>query len=291
MSDFDTALSISLPVMVKAVQTDGRRVISVQASSEAVDAEGDVIRQCSLLGSAKSFLDRGLIDIDHISEIGVRFGVANPSDYIIGKPLEVKDIGSGRTEVIAELFPALPGATTKSKADTVWESILEEPSIWKASIYGFPTSRGIQDCRITKSSQYPSATRYIVSELDWKSLALTKTPVNGSLGSAQILTMKSFAWGMKSIGSPYFQKAEAPTPMEALALPYLFAPRNRLELKAHYYLHMADSKCPSAGPDTMLGSSVAGFREHFCDCCGLDMDTADIYALALMQALKRDKRQ
>jgi hypothetical protein len=279
MNDFDTALSISLPVMVKAVQTDGRRVISVQASSEAVDAEGDVIRQCSLLGSAKSFLNNGHIDIDHISEIGARFGVVNPSDYIIGKPLEAKDIGGGRTEVIAELFPALPGATTKSKADTAWESILAEPTVWKASIYGFPTSRGIQDCRITKSSQYPSATRYIVSELDWKSLALTKTPVNGSLGSAQILTMKSFAWGMKSIGSSEFAKAEAPSPAEAMPLPFLPAPRNRLEMRGHYYLHMLDGKCPCTGPDSLFGSSVAGFREHYFNCCGLDYDTADILAL------------
>jgi len=289
MSDFDSALSIQMPVVIKAMNSDGRRVISVQASSEAVDGEGDVIRQISLLNSAKSFLANGYIDIDHVSEVGARFGISNTADYIIGKPLEVNDLGFGKTEVVAELFPHVSGIV--SKADTVWESIVENPSIWKSSIYGFPTNRGIQDCRITKSKEFPGATRYIVSEINWKSLALTKNPVNNTMdGHAQILTMKAFAYGMRQIGSHEFAKAEAPTAMEANPFPYLPLPRNRLELKAHYTLHIENGKCPCAGEGTLFGSSVAGFRDHFFNCCGTDYDTSDIYANALMHLLKRDKR-
>jgi hypothetical protein len=291
MSDFDSAISLSMPVVLKASQPDGRRVISVQASSQHCDSEGDVILQKSLLNSAKSFLDSGTIDRDHISEIGSRYGIQNPSDYIIGKPLEVKDIGNFNTEVVLELFPSLLGATTKSQADLVWESILEDPTAWSSSIFGYPTSRGIQDVRITKSAEFPEAKRYIVHELNWKSLALTKTPINNTMeGHAQVLTMKSFAWGMRQIGSPFFEKAEAPSPIEALPVPYIPLPRNRMELKAHFYLHVMDGKCPCAGEGTLFGNSVAGFREHFFNCCGTDIDTSDIYALALMQALKRDKR-
>ena len=78
---------VEIPCIVKAkASTDGKRLVSVEASSEAVDSEGDVILQKALLDSSKSFVATGHIDIDHLSELGDRLGIANPTSYIIGRP-------------------------------------------------------------------------------------------------------------------------------------------------------------------------------------------------------------
>lgn len=289
----DNALSISMPVIVKAMPVDGRRVISVEASNEATDLEGDVVTQASLLGSSGAFLKSGHLDIDHLSEIGARYGLSNPSDFIVGKPLEVNDLGGGRTGVVAEIFPAVPGLR-ETQADVFWKSLTSNPNPpWRASIYGFPTQGGIIDARISKSADYPSATRYIVKNIAWKSLALTRTPVNDSIsGHAQVVTMKAFAWEMQRIGSPHFAKAyeNAPTPAECSPCTYMPLPRNRVELLGHWNYRIKDGDTPFAGPGSVFGSSVAGFREYFMNVCAVDYDTADIYANCLMHLLKRERR-
>src|SRR5690242_6874067 len=104
--DGPEALCIDIPVLIKA-KTDGdRRLVEVEASNEAVDSEGDIIKQSALLGGASAFVATGHLDIDHYSEIGERLGIANPTDYIVGVPVEVKDLGKGRTGVLGELHKA-----------------------------------------------------------------------------------------------------------------------------------------------------------------------------------------
>jgi hypothetical protein len=84
------ALCIDLSVIIKA-RTDGdRRLVEVEASNEEKDSEKDIIKQAALLDDAASFVSTGHLDIDHYSEIGERLGIANPTDYIIGVPVEVK---------------------------------------------------------------------------------------------------------------------------------------------------------------------------------------------------------
>src|ERR1700743_2718026 len=104
----DDAVIVDFPILIKAATTaEGRRMIEVEASSEECDSEGDVILQKALLGSAKSFVRTG--HIDHISEMGERMGIPNPESYIIGHPTEVKDIGGGRTSVVAEIMRSKDG--------------------------------------------------------------------------------------------------------------------------------------------------------------------------------------
>jgi hypothetical protein len=100
------ALGFDLPVLIKA-RTDGdRRLVEVEASNEEKDSEKDIIKQFALLDSAASFVATGHLDIDHYSEIGERLGMANPTDYIVGVPTEMKDLGKGRTGVLGELHKA-----------------------------------------------------------------------------------------------------------------------------------------------------------------------------------------
>lgn len=278
------ACCIDLPMIVKARADIGERVIEVEASNEAVDSEGDVVLQAALLGASKSFVSKGHIDIDHISEIGGRYGVRDVQSWVIGKPLEVKDLGGGRTAVVAQLNDV-------SKANDVWGEISGGSNEWRASIYGFPTFDGLVDASITKCDDAPDAKRYVIKSIDWRSLALTKRPVNDAIaGSARIYTAKAFAKAfldpalMSEIARAEIAKGEALTRPCA----FLWPPRNRIELLGQFTHHIANGKCEFAGPGNPdLGNSVAGFRDHFAICCCQDSDQADFQALALMQLLKR----
>jgi hypothetical protein len=285
----ESALCISIPVIIKARQEGDRRLVEVEASNEHVDSEGDVITQNALLGAADGFVKGGHLDIDHMSEIGERLGIQRPADYIVGVPTGVKDLGDGRTGVTGELHKS-----GRYKADELWESLRAEPPVrWQASIYGFPLPGKMVDARVTKSGNLKGATRFYVDGLDWRSLAFTRNPINTSItGAASIVTAKAFAAVMKSrmpslmadtSKSDYFPQA-----MPAEASSYILSPRNRLELLGHYNYHIQNGRCPvSSGSKS---SSVGSFAEHFMMCCCDSPDEADIKALALMHLLKREKR-
>lgn len=284
----ESALCVQLPAIVKA-HTDGeRRIVEVEASNEVCDSEGDVILQQALLGSANSFVKNGHLDIDHISEIGDRLGIARPSDYIVGIPTEVKDLGNGRTGVIGELRRGCV------KAEELWDGITATPPVrWQASIYGFPVPGQVVDARVAKSQDMQGATRFLVKALDWRSLAFTRHPINTAItGAAHIVTAKSMLAFMKSrmpsllgdLSKAEDQMAVLPPSIPNLILP----PRNREELMGHYYYHMQQGRCPQAGMHN--GNSVFNFRNHFMLCCGELEWEADIQALALMHLLKRERK-
>ena len=272
------ALCIDIPVLIKA-RTDGdRRLVEVEASNEALDSEGDIIKQVALLDSAPSFIATGHLDIDHYSEIGERLGIQCPSDYIVGVPTEVKDLGKGRTGVVGELHKA-----GRAKADELWSGLTASPPVrWRASIYGFPKEGMVEDCRVTKGHE--SGKRFIIKGLYWRSLAFTRNPVNDSItGAAHVVTAKSFVAIMKARLPTSLHKTD-PVPMPD----YILAPRNREELMGHFHYSMKTGRSPYANPD--MGYSVANFQNHFMNMCCCAPEQADILANALMNLLKREKR-
>lgn len=282
----EAALCIQVSAIVKARPGD-ERIIEVEASNQFVDSEGDVILQRALLDSAESFVKSGHLDIDHLSEIGERMGLARPSDYIVGVPTEVKDLGDGRTGVIGQLHKA-----GRTKADEVWDSLKADPPVrWQASIYGFPVPGEVIDARVARASvDLMGATRFLVKSLDWRSLALTRNPINTSIkGSARIVTAKSFLAFMKS-KMPHLVDGVEKAEETGLIQPvdFILPPRNREELMGHYYYHMGKGRCPYAGGIT--GRTVHNFQQHFIHCCGETPWDADIKANALMHLLKRESR-
>jgi hypothetical protein len=286
------AFCISIPALIKASSVDGRRIIEVQASSQDLDGEGDVILQQALLNSAKSFLAKGVIDVDHLSEIGHRVpGLPMPpSYYICGKPLEVIDLGAGCTSVKCELFQFDKNNPATAKAEEIWNSITTTPPVpWRASIFGYPTDDGYIDVRACKSGSVETygATRYLVSKMLWKSLALTRRPVNDSLtGTARIVTEKALAKALSTFKS-YAEYIETGSPSGDFIANNMLAPRTREELKgAHWVEHIKKGRCPHAGGS--MGNSIVSFREHFTTCCMMDPWQADLTALALMYLLKRE---
>jgi len=273
---------LTLDTIVKAVKgKDGERLIEVEASNESVDSEGDVILQKALLDSSKSFVKSGHIDIDHLSELGDRLGIANPMSYIIGRPTEVIDMGKGRTGVRGEIMRAKDGKhdPDKNRFDAFWDSMQADPPVaWRASIYGFPLPGAVEDCR--KSTCDSDATRFLVKGMDWRSLAMTRNPVNTDLkGAAKIITAKAYlleiakSYPSKGMATPMGLSADmAPAPMNPMPLPW-----NMDGLVGQYHRHIK-SECPhTGGRDTWLG-----FKDHFIYCCMASPDEAEMKAKALM---------
>lgn len=281
----ENALVIQFPGIIKARTEGDRRLVEIPCSNEAVDSEGDVIMQAALLDSGPSFLRRGHLDIDHISELGERLGIRNSSDYIIGNPLEVKDLGKGETSVLGELQRDRP------KADEVWRGLTATPSVrWQASIYGFPLPGSVIDARVAKGGEsMMGATRFLVKALDWRSLALTRNPINTNVGASRAMTVKSFMAVMKARLTLAGEDLGKADPMAATVMPidYILPPRNRIEMMGHLLYHIKKDNCPVA--NRTMGSSVHNFSQHFMICCGMPEWEADIYALALMHLLKRER--
>jgi hypothetical protein len=270
---------VELPCIIKAVSpgADGKRMVQCEASNEAVDGEGDVVLQRALLDSADSFVATGHLDIDHLSEIGDRLGIQNPTAYIVGRPTEVKDLGKGRTGIVGEIRKSADGKhdPDRNRYDSFWDSLHSDPPVkWRASIYGFPIKGMVDDCR--KMACDTGATRFVVKGIDWRSLAFTRNPVNEDIkGYAQVVTAKAFLAMLKG-GPPSF-------PM-SLAMP-MTTPRTMDELAGQHARHM--KSCEHTGG---LNTTV-GFRKHFEACCGAHPDVADLLAHALMHHLALEGRR
>ncbi len=285
MATVSRAFLVEVPVIIKSREAQGRRLVSVEASNEAVDSEGDVILQRALLDAAPAFIRGGHIDIDHISEIGDQYGIPDPSSYIVGRPTEVNDLGKGRTEVVAEIFRSADGSVDPktNKYDEFWNSLQTVPSVpWRASIYGFPKSGMIDDCR-SKSCAL-GATRYLVHGIDWRSLAFTRTPINDAIQRfARIISMKAFIDELIK-GGPGAGMAEAVS-LSAPPPPPPPPPSDTMDELWHEYTEHFQKSCPWQHP--FMGTNLTALKNHFTGCRGMGYDQADIYAHAIMHKVYR----
>lgn len=309
-NNYADAFVADIPCIVKAKEVGGKRMIEVQASSEELDAEGDIIAQGALLGGAAEFVKSGHLDIDHISELGPRMGIPNPESYIIGRPTEVKDMGSGKTSVVGEIRRAMNGLhdPNLNKFDAFWDSMQSDPPIlWRASVYGFPKGGMVDDCREVSCTS--GAKRFHIKGMSWRSLALTRNPVNESLtGYAKIVTAKAYIELMKAANSmappdirPFDSQDSGPCVGEpcghgdkansfmgggAGAAIAMSEPRSLMDALGQYHGHMK-SECPhTEGMNTTMG-----FKSHFQICCGMSADLADLYAHALMHKILLHRRR
>jgi hypothetical protein len=269
------AVVISFPALIKGSIYKGKRIIEFEASNETSDQEGDVILQSALLDAAPAFIEKGHIDIDHYSELGKNpafhyLGITNPDDWIIGTPLEVKDLGKGCTGVKAEIFQQANGKYDPEhyKYDAFWKSLQSKPVVkYYASVYGFPGADTEEKaCAIGASGKEVCATRYLVKSFDWRSTAVTRNPINDSIKSTvRIITAKAFAAKMKPVS-----KIETCFSREAIYK----------SINAHL-----SKSCPSTDNGSRL--SVYTLRDHYINCKNQTYNMADMYALATMELLRR----
>ena len=273
----DRAIIARLPCIIKAMPMDttGRRIVEVECSTESVDYDGDIVMQSALLNAANDFVGFGHLDIDHLSEFGARMGIPDPSSYVVGRPMEVRDAGKGSTFVKGEISRASDGRfdPVQNRYDEFWASLQREPPVvWFSSIYGFPTD--LDDCR--NGTCKSGATRYLIKALDWKSLAFTRTPKNTALSSpTRIVSAKSY---LTEIAKAYGQQVFAPTApptMQGMQTPPIGS--QLPNTMADVWAHKACTNCGVHGAPSLLG-----YRRHFTKCMGFPPGAADLFAHAVM---------
>ena len=312
------AVIIEIPMLIKASVSDGRRIVELEASNEGVDLEGDKIAQSALMKSRDSFLRSGHLDIEHYSEIGDRLDppIPNPASYIVGRPIDVVDLGNGRTGVVGEIAKSADGSYRPDlyKYDMLWESLNRNPPVkWLASIYGYPIPEEVIDCSATTCNN--GAKRYYVTGIDWRSLAFCKNPMNNHIvGAARVVSQKSFTdtivkatpfWpdgtdifgadsaepllasmvgGLPgSVGGSAIQANDTQTPTPTAPMN---CPASIDEMWGEYQRHILRD-CPAY--DVSIGNTLGFFRDHYMQCRGLTFDKADILAHALMYVVKREQ--
>ena len=312
------AVIIEIPMLIKASVSDGRRIVELEASNEGVDLEGDKIAQSALMKSRDSFLRSGHLDIEHYSEIGDRLDppIPNPASYIVGRPIDVVDLGNGRTGVVGEIAKSADGSYRPDlyKYDMLWESLNRNPPVkWLASIYGYPIPEEVIDCSATTCNN--GAKRYYVTGIDWRSLAFCKNPMNNHIvGAARVVSQKSFTdtivkatpfWpdgtdifgadsaepllasmvgGLPgSVGGSAIQANDTQTPTPTAPMN---CPASIDEMWGEYQRHILRD-CPAY--DMSIGNTLGFFRDHYMQCRGLPFDKADILAHALMYVVKREQ--
>jgi hypothetical protein len=264
----DDAIVARLPVVIKAHEESrsGRRIVEVEASNEAVDADGDIVLQSALLDSARSFIATGHLDIDHKSEFGARLGIPNPTSYIVGRPLDVRKGADGRTMVEGEISRSLDGHDdpVNHRYDEFWASLRRDPPVyWFASIYGWPTD--LEDCS-KGACGHTEATRFIIKSLDWRSLAFTQMPKNGALlHPTKIVTAKAYLLELAKAA-----KDELP--------PHAQLPET-----------LTDAAQPCPNCEVHKHPSLLGYRLHFATCKGCSTDKSDVLAHAVMHRRMLDR--
>ena len=312
------AIAIDFDVVIKSSVQDGRRIIEFECSNEAIDLEGDCIVQKALMDSKDSFLKSGHLDLEHYSEIGDRLDppIPNPASYIIGKPLQVLDLGGGRTGIIGEITRSADGSFRPElyQYDAIWDAINRRPPVeYRASIYGYPIPEEVIDCSQNTCSH--GATRYLVKGLDWRSTALCRRPMNDKIkGYVRVVSQKSFTdtivkatpfWpdgtdifgadsaepllasmvgGLPgSVGGSAIQAndTQTPTPIAPMNCPASID-----EMWGEYQRHILRD-CPAY--DMSIGNTLGFFRDHYMQCRGLPFDKADILAHALSYLVKRER--
>jgi len=261
-STLDRAIVAQFPTLIKArpAESSGRRIVEVEASTEAIDVDGDCILQDALLKSAASFVNTGHLDIDHLSEFGYRMGIPDPSSYIIGRPLDVRAGPNRTTFVEGEISRSIDGRVdpVRNRFDEFWQSLQRDPPvIWFSSIYGWPVDlEDFSKSAASGGSTGEPITRYLIKSIDWRSLAFTRSPKNTALTShARIVTAKSY---MAELAKAYGDGAET-TGMTALSQAAI---------------------CPVCAVHTL--PSLLGYRQHFAACRRMSAGMADIWAHAIM---------
>ena len=146
----------------------GNYIFEVEASNENLDLQGQIVLQRALLNSGNHFLHNGVISFDHLHRRkGPNGEIISDPTMIIGEPLEVKADGK-KTVVVGKLYKS------SKIAQDIIEKLKDGSSRIKASVGGiFP--------KIVKDAK--SGAEKIVSVI-WNDLALTCSPVNGTVSAA-----------------------------------------------------------------------------------------------------------
>lgn len=147
---------------------NGNFIFEVEASNENLDLQKQVVLQRALLDSKDHFLRNGVISFDHLHKRkGPNGEIISDPTMIIGEPIDVKADGK-KTVVVGKLYKS------SDIAQDIIKKLRDRSTRVKASVGGiFP--------KIVKDAK--SGVEKIISVL-WNDLALTCSPVNGTVSAA-----------------------------------------------------------------------------------------------------------
>ncbi len=155
MSEFKFSFDLN-----KSEEKDGKRFIYGIASTESVDSAGDVLEASGLKKSAEWYLQNGIVDYDHQSQVQ-----KDPS-FIIGRPVNLTWDADNRAHFKAELFKGV------KKADAIWDLVQAKAHL------GFSVGGKILDQQNTYDPKLNKNVNRI-KKVFLNHIAVTPFPANG----------------------------------------------------------------------------------------------------------------
>lgn len=183
---------LSITQMLKASPSveNGERIIYIEASNEALDQQNEMVMAKALADSADYYLRFGNLDLDHLTQIGAKGGIADYALYEIGRPLEVKVTG-GRTLVKGQVYSGT--GPVAEKANQFWSSLTEisPPQRWYPSVGGAVLEKALDIDPKT------GAKRAVIKKVRWTNIGFSKTPVNAAVPTVSTVPFEQLAkcWG------------------------------------------------------------------------------------------------
>lgn len=179
---------ISLGGLLKATPSmeGDARILYLEASTEDVDHQNEIVLQKALTDSAEYFKRHGNIDLSHFSLLGPTRGIPNYMEYEIGKPLDVR-VGGKSTFVKSELYQG--ESAMARNANMVWDSLTKQrpPSRWFPSVGGAVLAKSV---RIDPDTKGKVA---VIEKVRWNNIALDRTPVNKTVPEVSRAPIGTFA--------------------------------------------------------------------------------------------------
>lgn len=179
---------LSITQMLKASPSveGGERFIYLEASNESRDQQNEIVLAKALSESKDYFLRYGNLDLDHLTQIGAKGGIANYPLYEIGRPVEVKITG-GRTLVKGQIYSG--EGEVAEKANQFWSSLTElnPPQRWYPSVGGAIMEKAVD------LDPKTGAKRGIIKKVRWSNIGFSKTPVNATVPTVSTMPFDQLA--------------------------------------------------------------------------------------------------
>lgn len=168
----------------------GERFVYLEASNEARDQQGEIVLAKALAESADYYLRYGNLDLDHLTQLGPKAGIADYAMYEIGRPVEVK-VAGGRTLVKGQIYKG--SGPVADKANQFWSSLTEisPPQRWYPSVGGAVMEKALDIDPKT------GAKHAVVKKVRWTNIGFSKTPVNQTVPTVTTVPFDALAkcWG------------------------------------------------------------------------------------------------
>lgn len=192
MHDVANTEHLIFPDFLKATPAEegGDRFIYLEASNEARDFQGEIVLAKALEESAEYYKRYGNLDLDHLTQIGAKQGIADPYLYQIGTPVDVK-CRAGKTWVKGAIFKG--DTPVAAHANKFWDSLtkLSPRKRWFPSVGGGVVAKGPVFDPETRQ------TNTVVSKVRWTNIGFSATPVNPAVQQVSTVPIGVLAksWG------------------------------------------------------------------------------------------------